>query len=100
MEQEIRRKEGDLSSLRYRAAGEGSEDTREKSLVYSFGDDGIYDPNQGSTASDGVSSFTGLGILSCVLIASAVAVLYGLVVMVVIPLLRRSRKGVRNGSDY
>ncbi len=100
VEEEIRRKEGDLSSLRYRAAGERGEDTREKSLVYSFSDDTVFDPRTESEVAEEVSSYRGISTLGCVFSALSVTAAYGLVIMVVVPLVKRRRKGVRNGRDY
>ena len=100
VEEEIRRKEGDLSSLRYRAAGESDEDTREKALVYSFSDDTVFDPRSESADAAEVSSYEGLSTVFCVIIALSVTLVYGLVIMVVVPLMKRRRKGAENGGDY
>ena len=100
VEEEIRRKEGDLSSLRYRAAGESDEDTREKALVYSFSDDTVFDPRLESADAAEVSSYEGLSTVFCVIIALSVTLVYGLVIMVVVPLVKRRRKGAENGGDY
>ena len=100
VEEEIRRKEGDLSSLRYRAAGESDEDTREKALVYSFSDDTVFDPRLESADAAEVSSYEGLSTVFCVIIALSVTLVYGLVIMVVVPLMKRRRKGAENGGDY
>lgn len=101
VEEEIRRKEGDLSSLRYRAAGESDEDTREKALVYSFSDDTVFDPRSESAAVEEVSSYEGLSTVFCVIIALSVTLVYGLVIMVVFPFIKkRRREGVGNGGDY
>lgn len=100
VEEEIRRKEGDLNSLRYRANVEGTEDTREKALVYSFSDDTVFDPRSESTDVEELSSYEGLSTFFCVLIALSVTLAYGLVIMVVVPLVKRRRKGAENGGDY
>ncbi len=98
VEDEIKEKEGTLNALRYRASGGAFTSGRDGELVYSFPDDDIFDPLSGSTNYKRVDGFEGISIPGCVLVSLMVTFFYCIVILLVIPLMRR--KGVNNGRHH
>ncbi len=97
--EEVKQKESDLNALRYRASSSPSSGAAGGSVIHSFTDEGVYDPASGRTEEEEGAAYEGLSFLSILLISSIVTALYGVIVMVIVPLPGKRKEGKDNGSD-
>ncbi len=95
VENEIKEREGTLNALRYRASGGGYSYGVDGELVYSFSDDDIFDPVSGGDSGSNRGEFRGISNAGCLLVSLLVTLLYCILILLVVP--RIKRKGVRHG---
>lgn len=95
VENEVKEQEGKLNALRYRASGGSYSSGADGELVYSFSDDDIFDPVSKRDGSSKTESFRGISIPCCLLLSLLLTFIYCIVILLVIPLMKR--KGVRHG---
>lgn len=99
IQEEVKQKESDLNALRYRASSSSSSVLSGGSVIHSFTDEGVYDPASGRTEEEEGRAYEGLSFLSIFLISSAVTALYGVIVLVIVPLPGKRKEGENNGSN-
>ncbi len=97
--EEVKQKESDLNSLRYRAQSSSSSDLSHGSVIYSFTDEGIYDPASERSDEEESTPYEGLTFLSILLISSALAAVYSVIVLLIVPLSCKRKKGENNGKN-
>ncbi len=99
IQEEVKEKESDLSTLRYRAGALAQETPPEGNVIHSFADDSIYDPSSQQSVSAGEDGYMGLS-FSCILLYSLlITIVWSAIIVVVLPLVKRRKKeGKKNGS--
>lgn len=98
IQEEVKQKESDLNVLRYRASSSSSVKEVGGSVIHSFVDDDVFDPAEGRTEEES-AVFHGLSFSSILLISSGVTVVYGVLVLVVLPHIFKRKEGDGYGCD-